>query len=344
MAEQKRDYYEALGVDRHADEAEIKKAYKKLARKYHPDMNPGNKRAEERFKEINEANEVLSDPEKRARYDQYGFAGVDPNFNPNQYANAGRTGESAYAGGDFHGAWSGTAGSGGADFDFGNLGDLFGDLFGSGFRSSGVHRSGFGRDRGGESLQSELSLSFEEAAFGCEKELKVERLEPCSECGGSGKQGQQSCKLCRGKGMVRRRKTLTVRIPAGVENGQTLTLRGQGSRNRSGQAGDVHIHITVRPHSVLRREGADVRCDARISFAQAALGAEIRVPTIDGPVKYRIPPGTQSDATFRLRGKGIPGGEGRPRGDEYVTVHVEVPRSLTREQEAALRRFDALLR
>ena len=341
MAETKRDYYEALGVSRDADEAEIRKAYKKLARKFHPDMNPGNKRAEERFKEINEANEVLSDPEKRKRYDQFGFAGVDPNFNPNQYsggqARAGAQ-QSPFQGG--YRTYYSSAGDGTGDFDFGNLGDLFGDLFGG----AGGRRSGFHARPQRESLRVPLSLSFEEAAFGCEKPIKLERLEPCSDCRGSGKQGQQPCSLCRGKGMVKRRKTVTVRIPAGVEDGQALTLRGQGSRDRSGAAGDVEIVVSVQPHSVFRRDGDDVRCDARISFAQAALGAEIEVLTIDGRVKYRIPAGTQSDSTFRLKGKGIPGADGRTRGDEYVTVHVAVPRSLTPEQAAALKKFDATLR
>ena len=223
------------------------------------------------------------------------------------------------------------------------MGDLFGDLFGGGFRrgAGGSRRAG-ARSRG-QDLRASLTLTFEEAALGCEKPIRLERLEPCSDCRGSGKRGGDPCPLCKGKGMVKRRKTLTIRVPAGVEDGQTLTLRGQGNRDRNDSAaGDVDIRIGVLPHSVFRRDGQDVRCEARVSFAQAALGAEIQVPTVDGRVKYRIPAGTQSGATFRLQGKGIPGSGGRPRGDEYVTVQVAVPRNLTREQEDALRRFDAL--
>ena len=335
MAENKRDYYEVLGVSKGASEEEIKKAYKKLARKYHPDMNPGDKEAEEKFKEVNEANEVLSDPEKKARYDQFGFAGVDPSYG-------------AGAGGGAYGA------------------------------------GGFDR---GESLRTSVTISFEEAAFGCEKEISIERVEqcdtcrgtgcekgttaevcpdcrgtgmvqqrrqtplgfmstsaPCGRCGGKGRIIHQPCKACHGSGQLRRRKTLKVTIPAGIDNGQTISLRGQGNAGRNGgPAGDLLIVIAVRPHEIFRREGTSVLCEAPITFTQAVLGAELEIPTIDGKVKYSIPEGTQSGTTFRLKGKGIPGLNGRARGDQYVTVYIETPRNLNREQKEALRKFSDTL-
>ena len=361
MAE-KRDYYEVLGISKGASEEEIKKAYKKLARKYHPDMNPGDKEAEEKFKEINEANEVLSDPEKKARYDQFGFAGVDPNYG-------------AGAGGAY--------GAGG--FDFGDLGDIFGSFFGGGF--GGGARANPNAPTRGESLRTSVNISFEEAAFGCEKEVSIDRVEqcpdcrgsgcakgttaevcpdcrgsgviqqrrqtplgymstsaPCQRCGGRGKIIHQPCPTCGGKSMVRRRKTIKVTIPAGIDNGQTISLRGQGNAGRNGgPAGDLLIVVSVRPHEIFRREGTSVLCEAPITFTQAALGAELEIPTIDGKVKYTIPEGTQSGTTFRLKGKGIPGLNGRGRGDQYVTVNIETPRNLNREQKEALRKFSELL-
>ncbi len=361
MAENKRDYYEVLGISKGASEDEIKKAYKKLARKYHPDMNPGDKNAEEKFKEINEANEVLSDPEKKARYDRFGFAGVDPSYG---------------AGG---GAYSSAGG-----FDFGDLGDLFGSFFGGGFGSS---RANPNAPQRGESLRTSVTVSFEEAAFGCEKEISIERVEtcdschgtgcekgttaevcpdcrgsgmvqqrrqtplgfmstssPCPRCGGKGKIIHQPCKACRGSGQLRRRKTLKVTIPAGIDNGQTISLRGQGNAGRNGGSpGDLLIAVAVRPHEVFRREGTSVLCEAPITFTQAVLGAELEIPTIDGKVKYTIPEGTQSGTTFRLKGKGIPGLNGRARGDQYVTVYIETPRNLNREQKEALRKFSETL-
>ena len=359
----KRDYYEVLGVSRGASEEEIKKAYKKLARKYHPDMNPGDKAAEEKFKEVNEANEVLSDPEKKARYDQFGFAGVDPSY---------------------------AAGAGGADagfggFDFGDLGDIFGSFFGGGF--GGTTRSNPNAPQRGESLRTSVNISFEEAAFGCEKEVIIERIDqcgtckgsgcapgttaevcpdcggrgsvqrrqqtplgfmsttmPCQRCNGRGKIIHQPCKTCSGKGMVRKRKTIKVSIPAGIDNGQTISLRGQGNTGKNGgPAGDLLIVVSVRPHELFRREGQSVLCEVPITFTQAALGAELEVPTIDGKVRYNIPEGTQSGTTFRLKGKGIPGLNGRPRGDQYITVSIETPRNLNREQKEALRRFSETL-
>ena len=358
----KRDYYEVLGVEKGASEDEIKKAYKKLARKYHPDMNPGDKEAEEKFKEVNEANEVLSDPEKKARYDQFGFAGVDPSYG------AGAGGGAYSAGG----------------FDFGDLGDIFGSFFGGGF---GGTRANPNAPQRGESLRTSVTISFEEAAFGCEKEISIERVEqcdtcrgtgcekgttaevcpdcrgtgvvqqrrqtplgfmstsaPCGRCGGKGRIIHQPCKACHGSGQLRRRKTLKVTIPAGIDNGQTISLRGQGNAGRNGgPAGDLLIVIAVRPHEIFRREGTSVLCEAPITFTQAVLGAELEIPTIDGKVKYSIPEGTQSGTTFRLKGKGIPGLNGRARGDQYVTVYIETPRNLNREQKEALRKFSDTL-
>ena len=361
MAE-KRDYYEVLGIQKGASEDEIKKAYKKLARKYHPDMNPGDKEAEEKFKEVNEANEVLSDPEKKARYDQFGFAGVDPNYG------AG-AGGGAYGGG----------------FDFGDLGDIFGSFFGGGF--GGGQRRNPNAPQRGESIRASVSVSFTEAAFGCEKSVTLERSEqcptckgngcapgttpeicpdchgtgtvqtrrqtpmgvfasngPCRKCGGTGRIIHQPCPDCRGTGAVRKRKTIKVNIPAGIDHGQTISLRGQGNAGRNGgPAGDLLITVMVQPHELFRRDGVDVFCEAPITFAQAVLGAELEIPTIDGKVKYSIPEGTQTGTVFRLKGKGIPVLNGRGRGDQYVTVTIETPRNLNKEQKEALRRFSETL-
>ena len=361
-AENKRDYYEVLGVQKGVTEEEIKKAYKKMARKYHPDLNPGDKDAEEKFKEVNEAYEVLSDSEKKARYDQFGFAGVDPNFG-------------AGAGG-----WGG--GAGGAGFDFGDLGDIFGSFFGGGFGGGQARRNPNAPQRG-ESIRMNLTISFEEAAFGCEKELTVDRYEscetchgsgaapgtspetcpdcggsgvvqtrrqtpmgvfastaPCSRCGGRGKIIKEPCKDCRGSGVVRRSRKIQASVPAGIDNGQTISIRGQGHAGKNGgPAGDLLVTITVRPHELFRREGTSVLCEAPITFPQAVLGAELEIPTIDGKVKYDIPEGTQSGTTFRLKGKGIPALNGRGRGDQYVTVYIETPRNLNREQKEALKKF-----
>ena len=365
MAEQKRDYYEVLGVSRSASEDEIKKAYRKLAKQYHPDLNPGNAEAEQKFKEVNEAYEVLSDSNKKARYDQFGFAGVDPNYG------------------------AGTGGGGGfggfTDFDFGDLGDIFGSFFGGGF-GGGARSSRNGPQRG-EIIRVGVTVSFEEAAFGCEKEVTVDRVdqcptckgsgcesgttpEVCSQCGGTGtvQQRRQTpmgvfattttcpkcggrgkiihspCKDCGGTGQQRKRRTIQVNIPAGIDNGQTISLRGQGSAGRNGgPAGDLLITVTVRPHPLFRREGNDVLCEAPITFTQAVLGGEMEIPTIDGKVKYDIPEGTQTGTTFRLRGKGIPNLNGRGRGDQYVTVYIETPRNLNREQKEALKKFSQSL-
>ena len=365
MAEQKRDYYEVLGVSKGASQDEIKKAYRKLAKANHPDLNPGDAAAEARFKEINEAYEVLSDSAKRARYDQFGFAGVDPSYGG--------------GGGGFGGGFSG-------DFDFGDLGDIFGSFFGGGF-GGGSARNRNGPQRG-ESLRMGLTITFEEAAFGCEKEVSLDRVEQCETCGGSGaapgtsletcsncggsgtvQQRRQTpmgvfattsacprcggrgkiisspCSSCNGSGQTRKRKTVKVSIPAGIDNGQIVSLRGQGNAGKNGgPAGDLQIVITVQPHQLFQRDGSNVYCDAPITFTQAVLGGELEIPTIDGKVKYDIPEGTQTGTTFRLRGKGIPNVNGRGRGDQYVTVHIETPRSLTREQKEALRKFSDTLK
>ena len=364
MAE-KRDYYEVLGIQKGASEDEIKKAYKKLARKYHPDMNPGDKEAEEKFKEVNEANEVLSDPEKKARYDQFGFAGVDPNY----------------------GAGQGGAGGFGGGFGGVDLGDLFGDIFGGGFGFGSSSRANPKAPQRGESIRASVSISFTEAAFGCEKSVTIERSEqcptckgsgcapgttpeicpdchgsgtvqtrrqtpmgvfasngPCRKCGGTGRLIHQPCSDCRGSGAVRKRRTIKVNIPAGIDHGQTISLRGQGGAGKNGgPAGDLLITVMVQPHEIFRRDGVDVFCEAPITFTQAVLGAELEIPTIDGKVKYSIPEGTQTGTVFRLKGKGVPVLNGRGRGDQYVTVVIETPRSLNKEQKEALRRFSETL-
>ena len=331
MAEEKRDYYECLGLKKGATDEEIKKAYKKLAKKFHPDLNPGNKRAEEAFKRTNEAYSVLSDPEKRKLYDEFGFQGVDPNFNA-EAARAARSGVHFSGGPDMGGGFSFR------DFgDLDDLGDIFGNMFGGG-GARGFHARQ-SAPRRGENLRLELELTFEEAVFGCTKQVRTERIETCSDCGGSGKQGQTVCPLCRGKGAVKRRKTVSIPVPAGTDDGETLRIPGQGSAGPGGP-GDLLAEIRVKPSAVFRREGRSIRTDARITFPQAVFGAEIEVPTVDGKVKYSIPAGTQSGATFRLRGKGVPGAGGR--GDQYVTVHVETPRALTPEQAEALKRYASL--
>ena len=363
MAENKRDYYEVLGVQKNASDQEIKKAYRKLAKENHPDLNPGNKEAEARFKEINEAYEILSDGDKRSRYDQFGFAGVDPSY-----------GAGGFGGGGFEGG-----------FDFGDLGDIFGSFFGGGFGGGARTRNGPQR---GESLRMGVTVSFEEAAFGCEREVTVERVEqcgtckgtgaapgtspetctacggtgtvqqrrqtpmgvfattgPCPKCGGKGKIVTSPCKDCGGSGQVRKKKTIKISVPAGIDDGQIISLRGQGNAGKNGgPAGDLQIVVSVRPHQLFRREGTDVFCDAPITFTQAVLGGELEIPTIDGKVKYDIPEGTQTGSTFRLRGKGIPSVNGRGRGDQYVTVYIETPRNLNREQKEALKKFSATLK
>lgn len=359
MPDQKRDFYEVLGVSKTASEEELKKAYRKLAKQYHPDLNPGDKTAETRFKEVNEAYEILSDADKRSRYDRFGHAGVDPSF--------GAGGGSGFGGG----------------FDMGDidLGDLFGSFFGGGFGGSG--RSNPNAPRKGETLRAAVTVSFEEAAFGCEKEITLSRSEscsachgsgcapgtsadacpdcrgtgviriqrgggaftfstsaPCSRCRGTGKLIQQPCPECHGSGSVRKQRKITVTIPAGIDNGQAISLRGQGGVGQNGgPAGDLLISVTVRPSDRFKRDGTAVYYEQAVSFAQAALGAKLVIPTIDGSVEYTMPKGTQPGTVFRLRGKGIPSVNGRGRGDQFVTVRVKVPTSLSSEQEDALRAY-----
>ena len=359
------DYYEVLGVSKTATDAEIKKAYRKLAMKYHPDYNPGDKDAEEKFKEVNEANEVLSDPKKRQLYDQYGFAGVDPSY-------------AAQNGG-------GAGGFGGFGGDGVDLGDIFGDIFGGGFGGSSRTRNPNAPIRG-NNINIDIALSFMEAAKGCKKEISFSRLiqceecsgtgaakgttpetcpdchgsgqvrvqqrtpfgvvqstKACSRCSGTGKIIKIPCEKCKGMGRVRKSTRLEVDVPAGIDNGQTFVLRGQGDHGvNGGPAGDVNVTVSVRPDPLFERDGFDVWCEIPITFPQAVLGDEVVVPTIDGKVKYNIPEGTQPSTVFRLRNKGIPYVNGRGRGDQYVRVNLEVPTNLSSKQKEALKDFDSL--
>ncbi len=365
MAETKRDYYEVLGVEKGATAEQIKKAYRKKAMEFHPDRNPGNKEAEEKFKEVGEAYEVLSNDEKRQRYDQFGFAGVDPNYGAGQGGNP------------FGGGFGG----------FGDFGDIFGDFF-SGAFGGGSRSQQRNAPRRGENIMSRLELTFEEAAFGCEKELNPMRIENCSDCGGSGSSdgvietcsqcrgtgqvrsvqnfmGMQMqsttdcpqcsgrgkiiknpCSTCKGKGKVRRRHTVRVKVPAGVDEGQSVRIRGEGCvGTNGGPNGDMMVEILIKRHPIFTREQMDVLCEVPISFTQAALGAEIEVPTLDGKVTYTIPEGTQTGKEFVLRDKGIPEvNNPRRRGDHRFTVVVETPTRLSREQKELLRQLDATLK
>ena len=365
----KRDYYEVLGIGKNATDAEIKSAYRKLAKKYHPDLNPGDKEAEEKFKEVNEANDVLSDPQKRQRYDQFGFAGVDPN-----YAAANGGGAGGFGGG-----------FGGVD-----LGDIFGDIFGGGF---GGGFSGFGggsstrtanAPRKGHDIQASVILTFEEAAHGCSKKITINRQDTCPDCGGTGAakgtspetcpdcggrgyvvtqqrtpfgvmQSQQPCshcggrgtiirnpcKTCRGTGKTAARKSLEINIPAGIDDDQNIALRGQGDAgSNGGPAGDVIVHVTVKADPMFERDGYDVTIHVPITFSQAVLGDDVEVPTVDGRIVQHIPEGTQSGTKFRLRGQGIQYLNGRGRGDQYVIVDVEIPKKVTRAQREALKAFE----
>lgn len=349
----KRDFYEVLGVSKQASSDDIKKAYRKLAKQYHPDVNPGDKDAEAKFKEINEAYSILSDDQKRSTYDRFG-----------------------------HSAFDGTGGGGGFDgFGFGGLDDLFESFMGGGFgRSSRNRRNEPVR---GKDLQYALEISFEEAAFGVNKEIPVTRLQTCNTCTGTGAKpgstvenckhcqgtgqvrytqatpfGQfvnvktcdacrgegkiivQPCETCHGKGRVSKNQKISLDIPAGIDEGQTISLRGEGESGlRGGPSGDLYVVIHIKPHDIFKREGYDVVCDVPISFTQAALGAEIEIPTIDGIMKYTIPEGTQTSTVFKLKGKGIKRLRSTSRGDQYIRVNVEVPAKLTQKQKDLLRQF-----
>ena len=360
MAE-KRDYYEVLGVQKGASQDEIKKAYRKITKENHPDLHPGDKACEERFKEANEAYEILSDEEKRKKYDQFGHAAFDPNA-----------------------GFNGAGGFGGFD-GFGGFGDIFGDIFGGFGGFGGGTRANPNAPRKGENLRTNVNISFEEAAFGCKKEVTVIRVEgcpdcggsgcaegttpeicpdcggsgqvrvnqrtpfgmvqsttTCSRCGGSGKIIHQPCKTCKGKGNVRRQQKIEVNIPAGIDDGQTISKTGAGNAGiNGGPNGDLLVSVTVRPHQRFERDGTSVLLEQEISYAQAVLGAEIEVPTIDGKVKLTIPEGTQPGAVFRLKGKGIPYLRGSGRGDQFISVTIKVPKNLSSSQKELLRQFAA---
>lgn len=355
----KRDYYEVLGVEKSASAEEIKKAYRKKAMQYHPDRNPGNKDAEEKFKEVGEAYEVLSNDEKRSRYDQFGFAGVDPNF------------------GGGAGGYSGFGGFG----DFGDLGDIFGSFFGG---AAGGRRSNANAPRRGDSVAARVEITFEEAAFGCEKEVSYQRIENCSacrgtgsadgvvetcsrcrgsgqvttqqnfmgmtmqssavcpQCSGRGKIIKTPCVTCKGKGKVRRTNRFKTRIPAGIDHGQSYREPEQGSVGANGGPnGDLLVEVVIKRHSYFRRDGMEVLCEVPITFTQAALGAKVEVPTLDGKYTLDIPEGTQTGKVFTLAGKGIPSvNNPRRRGSQRVTVVVETPTKLTREQRELLQKLE----
>ncbi|MBO5879624.1 MAG: molecular chaperone DnaJ [Clostridia bacterium] len=361
MADNKRDYYEVLGVAKQASSDELKRAYRSLAKKYHPDMNPGDKEAEVKFKEVNEAYEVLSDADKRDKYDRYGHAAFDPG-----------------AGSGFGGGYGGGFG---ADFDFG---DIFSSFFGGG----GSSRSRANSPVNGEDIATRLTITFEEAVFGCKKEVTFQRIESCSDCSGTGAakgtkadvcstcngsgrvtvqqqtmlgymQTQRACQNCRGtgkiiktpckncngKGFVKVNKKLMVTIPEGIDNMQRIVLRGQGSAGRNGGVnGDLIIEIRVKEDKVFTRNGNNIYCEIPISFAEATLGAEIDIPVLGGTTeKYTIPEGTQTGTSFTIKGKGIPDVNSKRKGDLIITVNIETPKNLSAEQKKLLSAFASSL-
>ena len=358
----KRDFYEVLGVSKGASDDEIKKAYKKLAKQYHPDLNPDNAEAEEKFKEANEAYSVLSDADKRQAYDQFGHAGVD----------------SSYGGG--------AGGYGGfTNVDFGDLGDIFGSFFGGGFGSSSSRRRSSAIP--GDDINVKLTLSFEEAVFGCSKSIKINRNETCSDCNGSGaakgttpetcsacrgtgrvksvsqtvfgaistertcsacygsgKIIKETCKVCGGKGLTRKERVINVTIPAGINSGQTIYLADQGDHGlKGGQNGRLNVNITVKPHPIFVRREFNLYCDIYITLIQACLGCTIEIPTVDGQNEsHKIPEGTQSNTEIVLKNKGVPYLKSKGRGNMYVNVIVEVPKNLTSKQKELLKEFDSM--
>ena len=360
---EKRDYYEVLGVGKDADAKEIKKAYRKLAMKYHPDKNPGDKDAEEKFKEINEAYEVLSDEEKGSTYDRFGHDGLN--------------GQGGFGGGQGFGGFGGSGFGGFEDI----FGDIFGSSFGGGFGSSSSRRRGPKR---GADIRQSVTISFEDAAFGKKIKVKINRSEECDECHGSGAKpgttkktcptchgsgtvqsvqrtpfgniasqrtcstcngegeiNESPCNKCHGKGSVRKTKTIEVDIPAGIDDGQMIKLSGQGEvGEKGGPRGDLYIVVNVQKHDIFTREGYDVYIEMPIRFTQAALGDKLEVPTLDGKVSYTLPEGTQTGTVFRLREKGIPKLRSNSRGDQYVKVIIDTPKKLNDEQKELLRKFD----
>lgn len=356
----KRDYYEVLGINKGASESEIKSAFRKMAMKYHPDRNPGDKDAEEHFKEVNEAYAVLSDPEKKSRYDQFGFAGVDPNTGFGQ---------------------GGFSGAGFEDI----FGDIFGNMFGGGFGGFGGQGSRMrNAPRKGADIQKTLTISFEEAFFGTKKKLKINKFVQCDDCGGSGMAAGSSkktcpdcngtgqirrqtqtpfgmmqnvttcphcngtgeiiekpCPKCGGSGKVRKDVTLEVTIPAGVDNDSVINIRGQGAPGENGgPAGDFYVILKVQPHKLFKRYGADLELEIPITFAQAALGDDVTVPTMAEKISYKIPSGTQPGTVFRIKGKGVPVPNSSRVGDLYVKVNLEVPTNLSQSQKNLIQEFE----
>ncbi len=350
----KRDYYEVLGVEKNASDADIKKSFRVLAKKYHPDMNPGDKEAEAKFKEAQEAYAVLSDPEKRRQYDQFG-----------------------------HAAFDGSGGAGGFDFSGMDMGDIFGDIFGD-FFGGGRRRSNDGPMKGAN-LRTSVRITFEEAVFGCEKEIEmvlkdecttchgtgakpgttpetctkcggkgkvvftqqsffgtVQNVQTCPDCGGSGKIVREKCGSCRGTGYISSRKKIQVSIPAGIDNGQSVRIREKGEPGTNGgPRGDLLVEVVVSRHPTLQRQDMNIYSTAQISFAQAALGSEIRIKTVDGDVLYEVKAGTQTNTRIRLKGKGVPSLRNKSvRGDHYVDLVVQTPTGLNAEAKELLRQFD----
>ena len=357
MAETKRDYYEVLGVDRNADAATIKKAYRQLAKKYHPDMNPGDKEAEQKFKEAAEAYSVLSDDNKRHQYDQFGHAAFE----------------------------QGGGGAGGFDFNGADMGDIFGDIFGDLFGGGSRRRANNGPMKGAN-LRASVRITFEEAVFGCEKELElslkdectnchgtgakpgtspetcpkcggrgqvvmtqqslfgmVQNVTTCPDCGGTGKIIKEKCTSCGGTGYTSSRKKIKVSIPAGIDNGQCVRIAGKGEPGTyGGPRGDLLVEVVVQRHPIFQRQDMNIYSTAPMSFAQATLGGDVRISTIDGDVMYNVKPGTQTDTRIRLKGKGVPSLRNKSvRGDHYVTLVVQVPTRLNNEAKEALKAFDA---